>query len=271
MIDDFLWRALAGGLGVALVAGPLGCFIVWRRMAYFGDSLAHSALLGIAIGILLGIDATLGIIAAAVALALLLVLLQHQQRLASDTLLGIMAHSGLALGLVVLSFFEGLRIDLLSYLFGDVLAVDGVDLLWIYGGGVLALAGLALIWRPLLAITIHEDLARAEGVPVLAVRLAFVLLIAIVIAISMKIVGILLITSLLIIPAATARGFARTPEQMALLAVLAGVLSVVLGLFGSLQWDTPSGPSVVVAAMVLFALALLGDLLRRRGARQPGH
>ncbi len=264
MIDDFLWRALAGGLGVALIAGPLGCFIVWRRMAYFGDSLAHSALLGIAIGILLGINTTLGIIAAAVALALLLVLLQHQQRLASDTLLGIMAHSGLALGLVVLSFFEGLRIDLMSYLFGDVLAVDYADLLWIYGGGLFALAGLALIWRPLLAITIHEDLARAEGIPVLAVRLAFVLLIAIVIAIAMKIVGILLITSLLIIPAATARGFARTPEQMALLAVLAGGLSVVLGLLGSLQWDTPSGPSVVVAAMALFALALMGDLLRRR-------
>ncbi|MGF1612018.1 MAG: metal ABC transporter permease [Kiloniellales bacterium] len=264
-MDDFLWRALAGGLGVALIAGPLGCFIVWRRMAYFGDSLAHSALLGIAIGILLGINTTLGIIAAAVALALLLVLLQHQQRLASDTLLGIMAHSGLALGLVVLSFFEGLRIDLMSYLFGDVLAVDYADLLWIYGGGLFALAGLALIWRPLLAITIHEDLARAEGIPVLAVRLAFVLLIAIVIAIAMKIVGILLITSLLIIPAATARGLARTPEQMALLAVLAGGLSVVLGLMGSLQWDTPSGPSVVVAAMALFALALLGELLRRRG------
>ncbi len=239
MIDDFLWRALAAGLGVALVAGPLGCFIVWRRMAYFGDSLAHSALLGVALGLVLHFDLTLGVLVSSAVLALLLALLQRQRRLASDTLLGILAHSGLALSLVVLSFFETLRLDLMSYLFGDVLAVSGSDLLWIYGADVVALAVLALLWRPLLAATIHEELARAEGVPVAAVRVVFVLLVAIVIATAMKVVGILLITALLIIPAAAARQFARSPEQMALLAVLAGALSVVFGLGGSLQWDTP--------------------------------
>ena len=215
MIDDFLIRAFAAGFGVVLLAGPLGCFIVWRRMAYFGDSLAHSALLGVALGLILGINPTLGIAVGSVTLAVLLLLLQRQRRLASDTLLGLMSHAGLALGLVALSFFETLRIDLLAYLFGDVLAVTTADLAWIYGGGLLALLVLAAIWRPLLAITVHDDLARAEGVAVLPVRLAFVLLIAVVIAIAMKIVGILLITSLLIIPAATARRFARTPEQMA--------------------------------------------------------
>jgi zinc transport system permease protein len=145
MIDDFLWRALAAGLGVALVAGPLGCFIVWRRMAYFGDSLAHSALLGVALGLALHFDLTLGVLVSSAALALLLAL--RQRRLASDTLLGILAHSGLALSLVVLSFFETLRLDLMSYLFGDVLAVSGSDLLWIYGGDLVALAVLALLWR----------------------------------------------------------------------------------------------------------------------------
>jgi hypothetical protein len=175
MIDDFLWRALAAGLGVALVAGPLGCFIVWRRMAYFGDSLAHSALLGVALGLALHFDLTLGVLVSSAALALLLALLQRQRRLASDTLLGILAHSGLALSLVVL-------LDLMSYLFGDVLAVSGSDLLWIYGGDLVALAVLALLWRPLLAATIHEELARAEGVPVATVRIVFVLLVAIVIA-----------------------------------------------------------------------------------------
>lgn len=263
MIDAFLLRALAAGFGVALIAGPLGCFIVWRRMAYFGDSLAHTALFGIALGFVLGIDLTIGIIVTALGLAVFLVHLQQQRALASDTLLGIMAHSGLALGLVVLSFFEGLRLDLMAYLFGDVLAVSNQDLAWIYGGGLLALAGLAAIWRPLLAVTIHEDLARAEGVPALAVRLAFVLLIAIVIAIAMKIVGVLLITAMLIIPAATARRFARTPEAMAALAVLAGALAVLLGLAGSLQWDTPSGPSVVVAALVLFLASLATGLVWR--------
>lgn len=268
MMDDFLFRAFAGSLGVVVVAGPLGCFIVWRRMAYFGDSLAHSALLGVALGLMLDINLTAGIAATCVTLAVLLVLLQQQRRLATDTLLGIMAHSGLAVGLVGLSFFETLRVDLLSYLFGDVLAVTATDLAWIYGGGLLALAGLAVLWRPLLMVTIHEDLARAEGVPVVWVRLAFVLLIAVVIAIAMKIVGILLITSLLIIPAAAARRFARTPEQMAVLAVMIGALAVTGGLGGSLAWDTPSGPSIVVAAVILFALSLAGGALAAAASRR---
>ena len=267
MIDDFLIRAFAAGFGVVLLAGPLGCFIVWRRMAYFGDSLAHSALLGVALGLILGINPTLGIAVGSVTLAVLLLLLQRQRRLASDTLLGLMSHAGLALGLVALSFFETLRIDLLAYLFGDVLAVTSGDLAWIYGGGLLALLVLVAIWRPLLAITVHDDLARAEGVAVLPVRLAFVLLIAVVIAIAMKIVGILLITSLLIIPAATARRFARTPEQMAALAVVAGTAAVAGGLGGSLALDTPSGPSIVVAAFALFLMSLAAGALRGPSGR----
>ncbi len=264
MLDDFLFRAFLGGVGVALVAGPLGCFIVWRRMAYFGASLAHSALLGVALGFVLGVDPTLGIAAAAVLLALLLVVMERQRNLPSDTLLGILAHAGLALGLVVLSFFETLRVDLMGYLFGDILAVSRDDLLWIYGGGALALGVLAAIWRGLLTATLHEELAQAEGLPVVQLRLALMLTIAIVIAIAMKIVGILLIISMLIIPAATARCFARTPEQMAVLSAVAGILAVVLGLWASLQADSPAGPSIVVSATILFSLALaLSRLLRR--------
>lgn len=268
MIDDFLWRALLGGVGVALVAGPLGSFVVWRRMAYFGDSLAHSALLGIALGFLLGIDLQLGVIATCVALALILVTLQQQKRLATDTLLGILSHSALSLGLVAVSFMETVRIDLMGYLFGDILAVGRWDLAWIYGGGAAALAVLAAIWRPLLAMTVHEELARAEGVPVTAIRLVFMLAIAVVIAIAMKIIGILLITSLLIIPAATARRFARTPEQMAVLASVAGCLAVAGGLAASLRFDTPSGPSVVVAAATLFLLSLAAAALWRTAVRR---
>jgi zinc transport system permease protein len=268
LLDDFLWRAFIGGLGVVLVAGPLGCFVVWRRMAYFGDTLAHSALLGVALGFLLGVDLTVGIAVTCIVLAVLLVLLQQQKRLATDTLLGLLAHASLAIGLVAISFLETLRVDLLSYLFGDMLAIGRADLAWIYAGALLALGILAFLWRPLLAMTVHEELAEAEGVPVVWVRLAFMLMIALVIAIAMKIVGILLITSLLLIPAATARQFARSPEQMALQAVLVGVLAVTGGLAGSLTWDTPTGPSVVVAAVGLFAAGLLvraGSALLVRG------
>lgn len=258
-------RALLGGLGVAAVAGALGCFVVWRRMAYFGDALAHSALLGVALGILLNVELSAGVIVVCVLLALILVALQRLRLLASDTLLGILAHSALALGLVAAAFIAPMRFDLLSYLFGDILAVTVTDLYWIYGGGMVVLAVLAVIWRPLLAITVDEELAQVDGVPVVAVRLAFMLLIAVVIAIALKIVGVLLITSLMIIPAATARRLARTPEQMAVYAGLIGCLAVAGGLAGSLAWDTPSGPSVVVAAALIFTLSALAPRRRGRG------
>lgn len=269
MLDDFLVRALLAGVGVALVAGPLGCLVVWRRMAYLGDSLAHSALLGVAIGVLLDIQTTLAIVLAGVAFAVLLVGLQQQRQLATDTLLGLLAHSGLAIGLVALSFAEGLRVDLMGYLFGDVLAVRPLDLAWIWGGGALLLAGLAALWRPLLLATIQEEMARAEGLPVLALRFALTLLLALTVALAMKVVGILLITSLLIVPAAAARPLARSPAGMALIAAGLGSLAVAAGLCGSWYADTPSGPSIVVAALLLFlATQALAPLKRLAGA--PG-
>lgn len=254
-MDDFLWRALAAGLGVALLAGPLGVFVVWRRMAYFGDTLAHSALLGVALGSVLGLPLNLAVGGVALLIAVLLLVLQTRRELAGDTLLGILAHSTLSLGLVLLAFEQGLRLDLMAYLFGDILAVDAMQVVWIWGGCLLALTLLALIWRHLLALTVHEELALVEGVPVLRTRLLFMLLIALVIAVSMQVVGVLLITSMMIIPAACARRFSRSPEQMALLAVIAGALAVVLGLGMSLRFDTPAAPSVVVAAASLFLLS----------------
>jgi len=263
-MDDFLWRAVFAGLGVAAVAGPLGSFVVWRRMAYFGDTLSHSALLGVALGFLLGVNLNLAVIALCIALSLVLVALQQQRRLASDTLLGIMSHSALSLGLVALTFLQAVRIDLMAYLFGDILAVTPEDLLWIYGGGAVALAGLLALWRPLLAVTVHEELAQVDGINVAATRLAFMLLVALVIAVAMKVVGILLITSLLILPAAAARRLSRTPEAMAALGALAGGIAVIAGIGASLRWDLPAGPAIVLSASALFVLSTLWP---RRTAR----
>jgi zinc transport system permease protein len=261
-MPDFLLNALLAGLALALVAGPLGSFVVWRRMAYFGDTLSHAALLGVALGFLLDLNPTLAVTVGCLLLAVLLVTLQQRQALASDTLLGILAPTTLSLGLVVLSFMDEVRIDLMGYLFGDLLAVSGTDLAWILGGCALVLALLLPLWRRLLAITVHEELARVEGLPVAALRLALMLLIAVVIAVAMKIVGVLLITSLLIIPAAAAQRHARTPEQMAIGASFLGMLAVAAGL--SLSWfqDTPAGPSIVVSAATIF---LIGFALPRRG------
>jgi zinc transport system permease protein len=260
-MDEFLLHALAAGLGVAVIAGPIGVFVIWRRMAYFGDTLAHSALLGVALGFLLGVSVNLSVIILSVVLALLLVGMHSNRQLSSDTQLGILAHSALSLGLVVMAFQTHVRVDLMSYLFGDILAVTTTDLLWIWCGGLLALTILTLIWRPLLALTVHEELAQVEGIQVVPVRMSFMVLIALVIGISMKIVGVLLITSMLLIPAAVARRFSRTPEQMALFAALAGMLAVVIGLAGSWYLDTPAGPTIVVAAALLF---LLSQCLRQR-------
>lgn len=256
MLDDFFTRALVAGVGIAIAAAPLGCFVVWRRMAYFGDTMAHSALLGIALALLLGAHPMLGVFTVAALVSAALLLLARRASLSTDALLGILSHSTLAAGLVMVALMTSIRIDLLGLLFGDILAVTRFDIAVIYAGGVIVLAGIAWLWRRLLADTVSTELAQAEGLRPEATRFAFMLLMALVIAIAMKIVGILLITSLLIIPAATARRFASGPERMALLAACAGVVAVVGGLFGSLQWDTPSGPSIVVAALALFVASL---------------
>lgn len=256
MLDDFFTRAIVAGVGVALVAAPLGCFVVWRRLAYFGDTLSHAALLGVAMAFLLDLNITLAVFVVCAGVAVALVLLQRHATLSSDSLLGLLAHSSLALGLVVLAFMTWVRMDLMGFLFGDILAVSKADIAIIYLGGAAVLLVLWLIWNPLFAATVNRELADAEGMNPRRTNMIFMLLMATVIAISMKIVGVLLITALLIIPAATARRFASGPEQMAIVAVVVGVASVFAGLFGSLSWDTPSGPSIVVAALVLFLLSL---------------
>lgn len=254
-MDDFLVRALLGGFGMALIAGPFGSFVVWRRLAYFGDTLAHSALLGVALGFLFEVDTTIAVIAVCLIVSVLLFLMQKQQRLPSDTLLGVLAHCALSLGLVSLAFMEHVRVDLVAYLFGDILAISWSDLLWVLLLGGVALGILLLIWQSLLAITVHRDMARVEGVPVDAVELAFSCLIALVVAIMMKIVGLLLVTALLIIPAASARRFIKSPEGMAVMAILIGCISVTAGLSASWQLNTPAGPSIVVASAFFFLLS----------------
>jgi zinc transport system permease protein len=265
MLPEFLIRGWLAGIGVAAVAGPLGCFVVWRRMAYFGDTLAHGALLGVTLGILSGVDLTLAVALTSALIALLVVLMQQQRKLASDTLLGILAHSGIAIGLVILGLVGSIRVDLLGYLFGDILAVGWRDVIVTWLGGITVLAILWHHWSLLIFATLHDEMARAEGTPVMWLKIILMLLIALVIAAAMKIVGILLITSMLIIPPAAARQLTRTPESMAVAAAGIGMLAVTAGLVVSWHADTPAGASIVVAALALFVGAqMLGPLVARR-------
>jgi len=266
ILDDFLLRAALGGVGVALVAGSMGCFVVWQRLAYFGVALSHAALLGVAVGLLLGVLPTVSVALHSLLLALAFVALERRRLVAGDTLLGVLAHVSLALGVIALSFMEHVRVDLMAYLFGDVLAIGRADLALIYGLGLPLLLLLLLIWRPLLSLTVQEDLAVVEGVPALRTRLIYMLMLALVIAVGMRIVGILLVISLLIIPAAAARRLASTPEAMAALAAAIGVLAVLGGLAASFWFDAPSGPAIVVAASAMFVLVAVLPGRRRAAA-----
>lgn len=269
MIDDFLIRALLAGIGLAIIAGPLGCFVVWRGMAYFGDTMAHSALLGVALALAFQTEILLGVFAVCLLVAFAMLLLQARskgtgQKFSTDALLGILSHSALALGLVVVSMMSWIKVDVMGLLIGDVLAVSNQDLVLIFGGGALVLVCLAVFWRQLLISTVSEEIADAEAFQPRRAELVLMVLLAITIAIAIKIVGILLITALLIIPAASARRLASSPEQMAMAAIGFGIVAVAGGLFGSLQFDTPSGPSIVVTAMVVF---LTTQLLPQRGVK----
>lgn len=260
---ELLWPALLAGSGIALVAGPLGSLMVWRRMAYFGDTMAHSGLLGVTLAVVLNLHLTAGIALVTTALALLLFALQRQRRLPADTLLGIMSHGSLAIGMLVLAFSPTVRMDLSGLLFGDLLAVSGNDVVVVWVIVALALPVIGWAWRALLAATVNEDLARAEGIATDWLRVLYLVLIALVIAVAMKIVGILLITALLIIPAAAARWLAKTPEQMAIGAALLGLAAVWSGLTASWLANAPSGPTIVVAAVLAFILALGLSRFRR--------
>ena len=253
MLDPFILRAIAAGLGVAIIAGTIGCFVVWRKMAYFGDSLAHSALLGIALGLAIGISTYLSTIIACLAFALILLWLQQKNLLATDTLLGILAHAALSIGMIAISVLE-LRVNLHSYLFGDILTVTSIELWWIYLGGFFVLLMIILNWPSLVLMTIHEELAKAENVNVYFQNLLLMLLMTIVVAVSIRTVGILLISSMLIIPAATARHLVNSPVAMAITASILGSIAVLGGIFLSMELDTPSGPSIVVTAALLFAI-----------------
>jgi zinc transport system permease protein len=256
MLDDFFIRALIAGIGIALVAGPLGCFVIWRRLSFFGDTLSHSALLGVTLALSFDINIALSVFFISSAVALILLKLQKTTNLPGDALLGLLAHSSLAVGLVVISFLSFIRFDIMGLLFGDILAVAPNDIFIIWIGGILILLVLKIIWKPLFASTVNYELAEAEGMNPARVNAIFTILMAAIIAISIKMVGLLLITGMLIIPAAMARNISSSPQSMVIYSVLGGLLSVILGLFTSLQFNTASGPSIIAASLFLFILSL---------------
>lgn len=255
LFEPFILNIFIAAIGIAILTGLMGCFVVWRRMAYFGDALSHSALLGIVLGIFTGIQMPIAIIIVCMGFAVILVYLQQQKTLSSDSLLGILAHGALGFGMVALSFLKQ-NVDLHAFLFGDILTITTNEIYWIYGGGIIMVAIMVYIWPSLLLMTLSEELAASEGVKTYLINLIFMFLMALIVALSMRIIGVLLMTSLLIIPAATARHFSKTPLQMVMGAISIGIASVVSGIAASINADLPAAPMIVSSAVILFIITI---------------
>lgn len=232
-------------------------------MSYYGESIAHSSLLGVGLGILLGVGINLGIVFTCLIFGMLFLWLQQSKVLSTDTLLGVLAHLALSIGVIVISLNK-IKIDIHAFLFGDILTVSSNDLWGMYFGVLIAIILMCYNWSSLLLVTIDEDLAKAEGISPLYINLLLTTILTIVVAISLQVIGLLLITAMLIIPAATSRRLVNSPEVMALVATLIGIFSVIFGIFLSVEIDAPSGPSIVVVSAVLFFLSpILATLLKR--------
>jgi zinc transport system permease protein len=267
MLDDFMTRAALAGVGVSIAAAPLGCFIVWRRMAYFGEATAHAAVLGVALALAFQVSVFGGAVAVALLVATLVTLMEGRS-FAMDTLLGVAAHTSLATGLIIVTFVSGVRIDLMAYLFGDILAVSRLDLITIWSGVGIILGLITWRWSPLLISTLNEDLASAAGFYPEREKLILTISLAIIVAIGIKVVGVLLIISMLIIPPAAARLMSKTPEVMAVIAAFIGAISALIGLYASYIFDTPTGPSIVVTASLFFFSFFTGSIVLGSLARK---
>jgi zinc transport system permease protein len=262
MLDDFMVRALLAGIGLAIVSAPLGCFVVWRRMAYFGEATAHAAMLGVALSLAVQTDIFFGALIFAIIMAWITTQLSGRNY-AMDTLLGVFSHSFLAVGLVVVSFLTGVRIDLMAYLFGDILAVSKSDLSIIWVGALFVLGLIIWRWKPLFLSTFNEELSYASGFNPKREQLFLTIGLGVTVAVSIKVVGVLLITAMLIIPAAAARNLARDPEMMVFAAGLVSCFSVIAGLRASYIFDTPPGPSIVCVTLFVFIVLNLVNSVRR--------
>lgn len=262
LLDSFLIRAALAGIGVALAAAPLGCFVVWRRMAYFGDATAHASILGVALALAFSMSVFGGALVAALGMAVAVSTL-HGRGHAMDTVLGVLAHASLAVGLVAISFVSGVQVDLMAYLFGDILAVSKGDLAVIWGGAALVLGLVAWRWQGLLTATISPGLAHAAGIDPKREQLVLTLALAVVVAVAIKVVGALLIAAMLIIPAAAARPLTSTPERMGAVAMAIGAVAALGGLWLSYRMDTPTGPTIVCVAAGVFAVTVSMGAVRR--------
>ncbi len=257
IMEDFILRAVLAAVGISIIAGSLGCFVIWKRMSYFSESISHSALLGVSLGLASGIGIHFGLVLVGAGFALLIVFLQERKFLSNDAILGIFSHIALSLGIVVLSLVGNPNTDYFSFLFGDILSITNADIVWVYSVLIIIVSLLGFFWQRLLLLTLNEDLAKAEGLGHMIYQMLFMLMIAMAVSVSVQIVGVLLITSLLIIPPAIARVLAKSPVQMVFQSIFVSIIAVMIGLSASMYYDLATGPAIVIALGILFVVSQL--------------
>ncbi|MBI4849592.1 MAG: metal ABC transporter permease [Nitrospirae bacterium] len=253
----FIQRAFVASLIVGVLCPFVGNFVVLRRMSFFSDAISHSAFAGIAVGALLGIDLSVSSVVVAILISMLIAVLSEKTSLSHDTVIGIAFSGSIASGMLVMGMLKGYRADIFTYLFGDILAITNTDLLLLFVIGVLCISALLFFSKPFLQITFNRDLAQVEGINVRLFEYLLFFIIAIVVTVSLKIIGIILVTSLLVVPAAAAKNLALSMRRLFALSCIFGLVSGITGLMLSVYLNTPSGPTIVLVSVGIFFLTML--------------
>jgi zinc transport system permease protein len=266
----YMQLALAAGLVVGVCAPLIGTFLVQKRMSLIGDGIGHVAFAGVAAGLLLEVAPIWAALVACVLGALAVEWLRSRGRAAGDLALALFFYAGLAAGVVLLGVGTGLGPDVFTFLFGSILTVTRGDLILVLVLGIAGLAVIAVLYRGLVAVAIDEESARVSGVPVTALNVTLAALAGVTIAVSMRIVGILLIAALMVLPVMTASRLAASLRATLIAAMEIGLVSVLLGLVAAYYLDlAPGGAIVLIAAGMFVLVTLAGPLLGRRGGVAP--
>ncbi|MFT7086926.1 MAG: zinc transport system permease protein [Rickettsiales bacterium] len=256
MFEPLFIKALIAGIGVAIALAPIGVFVLWKKMAYFSDAISHSAIFGLAIATIIAVSPMYGIVLCAVIFCFLMFIIGKQNLYSIDSIIGITSATLLSIGMILLAFFPS-EIELEEYLFGDLLNLENYQITIIYAAAALVVLAISLWFKKLLLSTINPDLAKISGIKTENLELKFLLLTAIIVACLVKIVGIFLITSMMILPAAIGRNFSKTPTHMIFLSLAFAIFSIVGGLFFAVFFNLPSSPAIIGFSALILILSIL--------------
>ncbi|MGB5330415.1 MAG: metal ABC transporter permease [Gammaproteobacteria bacterium] len=255
-LDDFLVRSVIAGLIMVVIAAPMGCLMVWQRLAFLSDTLGHAAVMGVGLGLLLEVTPVFGVLAVALLIVFSLNRVNSFNSALSETTLAIISHTGLAGGIILVGLLPAQSVNLEAILFGDLLATTSADLTRLLITTVVLLLLLLHHWRSFVAVSVSREIAQAEGIEVRKVQFLMYIMIALLVAVMMKVMGVLLIAAMLVIPTTSARLFSRSPEQMVAVSALYGLGALVGGISSSFQFDWQTGPAIVVSATMLLLITL---------------